>query len=159
MKNDLSTDVDYLAARLTPLFTQGKPIALQLLALSKFSAYKNPLVIFTPGLSMGWPRERIVVAVVNHGSAVIELETTRAYRRNRKKNVEYKPKIADCVRAGIPAKLATALITTLQLIAISVPSTKEKSYGTSTTPRTTRRSRSGTPHKFTPFRDCGSPCP
>jgi hypothetical protein len=156
MKNDLSADVDYLAARLTPLFTEGKPVALQLFAHHQFSAYKNPLVIFTPGLSLGWPRELIAVAVVNHGSAIIELETTRAYNRNRKKNIPYKPKIADCVRAGIPAKLATALVTTLQLIAIVVvkPS-KEKPYGNITPQCPSRRiRRPGTPRKCTPFRPC-----
>ncbi len=152
MKNDLSADVDYLAARLTPLFKEGKPVALQLLTHHQFSAYKNPLVIFTPGLSLGWPREVIAVAVVNHGSAIIELETTRAYNRNRKKN---KPKIADCVRAGIPAKLATALVTTLQLIAIlAVKPSKEKTHGNIPPRSTSRRTRPGTPRKYTEYTDC-----
>ncbi len=160
MKNDLSADVDYLAARLTPLFTEGKPVALQLLAHHHFSVHKNPLVVFTPGPSLGWPRGIIVVAVVNHGSAIIELDDKRTYNRNRKKNIPYKPKIADCVRAGIPAKLATALVTTLQLIAINsatpaVKTSKEKPHGNIPPHRSTSRSsRPGAPRRYTPFRPC-----
>lgn len=92
------------------------------------------------------------MSVVNQGSAIITLETKREYNRNRKKNIEYQPKIADCVRAGIPAKLATILVATMQQLSLL----KEKKYARPTphNPSSTRTSRASTPRRYTPYRSC-----
>ena len=151
MNNDLSMDIDYLAVRLTPLIKEGKSIALQLHSPHAAGKRKNPLLLLTPGTSFGWPSERIAIAVVNLGSVVIELESKREYNRNRKLGIVYQPRIADCVRAGIPAKLATILVTTLQKLYLQP---KEKKHGNTSKRTTSARRTSTRPHRYTPYREC-----
>ena len=155
--NDLSTDVDYLAARLQPLF-KGVPIVLQL-RTARPGHRKNPIVTITPGSLFGWPREQFVVAVLQNGSCVVRVDTKRETSKREKQGAPYRPRVADLVVAGIPAKLATVLMTSLQKLYLS---SKEKPHGHSTTPSSTSSStrstfRPGRPRRCTPFREGGGP--
>jgi hypothetical protein len=152
--NDLSTDVEHLAARLQPLF-KGTPVVLQAHIATVFGRSKNPIITFTPGSLYGWPKERILVSVISMGSCIIHLESKREMRKREKQGLPFKPRIADLVRAGIPAKLATALMQTLQHL-YSLPQEKHHASTTSRTTSSSRRSSSTRPRRYTPFREGGS---
>jgi hypothetical protein len=142
-----STDVDYLADRLTPLFTAGHPVAItmQTPVLTRGSTegkMKDHLLTITPGSALGWARERFVVAVIGQGSTIVVLDNKRLFNRKMKLGIPYSPKVSGCVRAGIPAKLATVLICTLQKLYMASPA--PKATGTATTKRTFKEIHHGT---------------
>jgi hypothetical protein len=157
MKHDMSIDVDWLADRLKPLF-EGQPVALQHHTPTRVRPKRDPYITITPGSLLGWPREVFVVSVIGEGSCMLRLYSKREVSKARKAGRKLKPKIADLVRAGLSAKLAVVLVTTLQTL---IGFTKEKRHGNSTTQRPSapaRRSASTAstfdrPRRCTPFRE------
>ena len=151
MDQFLSTDVDYLADRLSPLFREGKPVTLAL--LTPDSRRKEHLMVLTPGTLLGWSRERILVSVVGQGSAVVSLATKREYNRYLRSGIDFQPRISECVRAGIPARAAAVMVAILQKLYLS---TKEKPHA-HPTPRTSTSSTGSTsrprPRRYTQFRE------
>lgn len=155
----LSTEVDHLGTRLLPLFTQNMPVALQMFTVRGTGKHKDPIVTLTPGTSFGWPREWIVISVINNGSCILKLNTKREAAKIRRQGGEASPRIADLVLAGIPAKLARALAAHLQTLLWSLKNTssktpKESHHGNSTHPCTSARPyRPRRKSRCTPFRE------
>lgn len=152
MDKRVSTEVDYLADRLKPLF-KGTPVAIQFFSAATKGRKKDPIVALTPGAVFGWPKNRILLSVVHHGSCIITLETARERTKRKKLGEPFKPQLTDLILAGLTAKMASLLMETLNALN---ESTKEKKYGTSPTPRTTsapQRRSSTKPRTCTPYRE------
>lgn len=93
----ISTDVDWLLSRLTPL-KQGIPVALRIERKNGVGKRKNPVVTLVPGQYLGGPKNSIIVSVLEIGSTIIFAGSK---------------KTSNLVTAGVPAKLATALMSAL----------------------------------------------
>lgn len=152
MDKTVSTEVDYLADRLKPLFT-GKPVAIQFFSAATKGRKKDPIVALTPGSIFGWPSNRVLLSVVHHGSCILHLETARERKKREKRGEPFKPQLTDMILAGLSAKMARLLMETLTTLNASM---KEKKHGTSTNPtRTTSapQRRRGTKPRCTPYRE------
>lgn len=101
---EISVDADYFAAKLAPL-KQGRTVTLQMLNPRGIGKRKNPYILIAPGTLFDLPMDTVVVSVINNGSCIVQINPR-----------EKKPRISDLVRAGIPAKLANALVAKLQHI-------------------------------------------
>lgn len=86
-----------MAGRLAPL-KQGIPVALQINTPHAKGKRKNPVIVITPGLYLGGSPNSFVVSVLENGSTVVFAGEKR---------------IGNLTHAGVPAKLATALMRTL----------------------------------------------
>ena len=152
MDKKVSTEVDYLADRLKPLF-KGTPVAIQLFSAATKGRKKDPIIVLTPGILLGWPKNRVLLSIIHHGSCIITLETTRERKRREKHGTPFKPQLTDMILAGLSAKMARLLMETLNALSESI---KEKKYGNRTTPRSTstsQRRRSSKPRTCTPYRE------
>lgn len=165
---EVDHEIDYLSGRLQPLFTHNQPVALQLYTARGIGKRKDPIITLTPGSSFGWPREWIVVSVINNGSCILKLNTKQEAAKIRRQGGEASPRIADLVLAGIPAKLAYALVTHLQTLVWSLksPSSQKSSsknplsinpqeshHGNSTHTSTGTGPRRPRKSRCTPFRE------
>lgn len=121
----LSTDVDWLGAKLAPL-REGKPVALSLILAKKPSKVKrvaeqrDKVITLVPGKLFGFSERTVVISVVDNGSCIIEIDCNSTARM---------------VLAGIPAKLAKALLVKLR------STLGESNHGNSTTSRRNRKKR------------------
>lgn len=95
--HDISTDVDWLLSRLTPL-KHGIPVALRIERKSGIGKRKNPTMMIVPGAYLGGPKNSLVVSVLENGSTIVSAGSK---------------KISNLVSAGVPARLATALMSAL----------------------------------------------
>lgn len=103
-RTEISRDIDYFAAKLAPL-KEGRTVTLQIIHPRGIGKRKNPIVLLAPGILFDLPKDTVVVSVLNNGSCILRINP-----------FEKKPRISDLVRAGIPAKLANALVAKLQHI-------------------------------------------
>ncbi len=95
-RSEISTEIDWLSSRLAPL-KNGTPVALQIDRPTGVGKRKNPVVTIVPGLYFGFENS-MIVSVLENGSTTVRIGTN---------------KIANLVNAGIPAKLAGALVKAL----------------------------------------------
>jgi hypothetical protein len=123
---ELSTEVDWLGSRLLPL-REGKVVILSLILAKKESRIRrvveqrDKIVTIMPGQLVGLPRRTVIVSIIDNGSCIVEIDCNA---------------IIGLVRAGVPAKLARALLEKLQYIL-----KEEETHGDSTTTRSTRKKR------------------
>lgn len=94
----ISTDVDWIGGKLSPLW-DGKTVAFSMLLAKGTGKRKNPLIVITPGPSIGLPRRTVIVSVINNGSCIVEIDCNSTLQ---------------LVLAGIPAKLAKLLLEKLR---------------------------------------------
>lgn len=119
-QKEISTDVDWLLGRLQ-LLKQGIPVALQINRERATGKRKNPVMVITPTQYFGGPPNSFVVSVLENGSTIVIAGTKRT---------------GNLVMAGVPAKLAAALMSALHKLY------EEENHASTSTPpqRSTRPS-------------------
>lgn len=102
----LDANVDLLAQAIYPL-RFGKPVLLwmddpRMAGMKNFRGAKRKLIVISPGPITGLPAGLILISIVGSGSCVIRTD-------------EF-DKIANLVLAGVPAKLANALVAAIRKV-------------------------------------------
>lgn len=105
-KSSLDADIDWLLQKLHPVRT-GKVVHLWMDLPSKTGrkttkSERRQLVVLSPGTTIGFPREVVLVSVIGKGSSLIRPLLADG--------------IADLVLAGMPARLAKLLMSTLKRV-------------------------------------------
>jgi hypothetical protein len=92
-QNEISGEIDWLLSRLAPL-RNGNAVVIRLDNPMGVGKRKDPLITIVPGILFGFREKSVVVSVIGNGSCIIKTD---------------EKKIANLVKAGIPARLASAL--------------------------------------------------